>query len=356
MKISTCLICCVLSLLSMSNSYGFFWSKSSIPSYEKNFHYAFKPGELASYKELDSIIEKRKQEVVVFNSVVEEKNTEIQEMNTVLQNQYGVHPSRVYSYNSTNLTIYVTIEKDGEKKILPHRIFVTPEEGDAFVKILLGKQTSIQQVILLNAMLEEKRLELTNAQNVMQSFFLIDPSKKYVLDEKEENIYEVRPPKTKEQIKAEKEAYRKNKEKAKKEAEAAKKQKKAAAKKAREEAEAKKKALKLEKKHLEAEIEKSEDILDDCKDQLKVQQARLEDSKEELASLEKKLAKVKSQKPSESNTKKINELTKEISKYKQIISVRNGNVLNSINNISVAEKNISIHKKKLDAFCKANNL
>lgn len=341
-------------MLSIICTTTYAWFDFTEKQYDEVLHRSLEREEIPQFKKLFGICEEKQQEVDVFTRVLLEKKEELENYDTILSTQYGVSSSRSYTYNPTNLTIYVVIPEKGETKTLPHRIFVTKEEGDSFLKIIIGKKIVVEQLDLLDELCKEKQQELTSVQGILNSAFLVKPDKKYKFDESSRKIYELRKRKTQEEIKAEKEALRKKQEEVELKIKAAEEKKRKEEAKAKAEAKAKKEAaekVKREKKErykkLSEQVELSEEHLSDIKKKYLRAEKELKDSKEKLDELKKEYSALQiKKKPIE----RLQRQQKKLDECHRLVALNEKNLIHIKGKLNEAEKKFNQALKELNEF------
>ncbi len=254
----------------------------------------------------------RAEEITVLSRIIDEKRGEWRDLGKELKQRFAISESGTYTFNATNLTIYLVLtngiagSSPSRPVFRPHHAFPSQEDAEDFLRLVAARNITSAQIDTFLSVLEEKRQEHRLSEMYLDKNFGIKPEKKYRFDAETGELFEITAVPSASQAKAVRESKRKAdemaKEKARAEAEAkaaAEKKAKAekeraeklAAEKARQEAEAKAAAEKKAK----AERERIEKLAAEKARQEAEAKAAAEKAAREKAAKDAKIAKEKAE-------------------------------------------------------------
>ena len=154
------------------------------------------PWRVEKFKKAVAYRTQRSEEIIVLQRLVDEKKEELASLNKTLIAEYEIDPSLNYAYDAATLTIQkVEAAAGSETPIkIPHRKLADEDAGKAFVRIVVARQLTIQQIDTFQTVLGEKQLEYRRAEDVLKTTFGIQPDRNYRFDEEKRTIFEVVPP------------------------------------------------------------------------------------------------------------------------------------------------------------------
>lgn len=143
--------------------------------------------------ELAKLRQSCKEEHTVLTRLKLEKNKEMVNLLKRLNDEYGVYSDKSYSYNSTNMTLYIVVTNnvDSSISLQKTRVFNTESESLEFLRLLVARNITNRQIESINEMLKEKEIEFNKIVTYLENYFGVDRNKKYRFEESTGTLYEV---------------------------------------------------------------------------------------------------------------------------------------------------------------------
>lgn len=188
--------------------------KSPEPKHAERVVKVLTPAEAERLVRLNQMRRERQDELTILGRLSGEKQSELESFNVKLSKEYGIDDQRVYTYDATNRTVYLLLPSEGQPaaaggtvaakggvqtnavavaaaaRRLPHRVFPTAEESQAFAQLVVAKKLTQQQLDVFATVEREKRLELAQVQGLLKKELGIDPQRNYRFEEETRKLYE----------------------------------------------------------------------------------------------------------------------------------------------------------------------
>lgn len=138
----------------------------------------------------------RSEELRVLSRLVEEKNGELKGFDSELRTMFAMSDDALYSYNSTNRTLYLisTNVADGATAdvpaLVPHHVFPNDDDAGDFLRTLSAKQITRRQIETFREVIREKRDEYRLTDKYLADKYGIKADRKYRFDDKTGELFE----------------------------------------------------------------------------------------------------------------------------------------------------------------------
>lgn len=145
------------------------------------------------FSELAKLRQHCKEEYTILSRLKIEKDKEIVNLSERLSDEYGIYSDKSYSYNSTNMTLYLVVTNNPNASISLEkaREFKNESESVEFLRLLTARNITNRQIQSINEMLKEKEIEFNKIVTYLENHFGVDRNKKYRFDENTGNLYDV---------------------------------------------------------------------------------------------------------------------------------------------------------------------
>lgn len=183
----------VLIILTTSTTlYGWSFFKKSNTTKER-LVVTLKNESATKFSELAKLRQLCKEEYTVLKRLKSEKNSEMVNLSERLRDEYGIYPDKSYSYNSTNMTLYLVITNNTSTSVSLEKAkeFKNESESFEFLRVLTARNITNRQIESINEMLKEKEIEFNKIVTYLENYFGVDRNKKYRFDESTGTLYEV---------------------------------------------------------------------------------------------------------------------------------------------------------------------
>ncbi len=153
------------------------------------------PDRLSALRKLIATRDARQTEVVVLGRLAEEKAAAVAEMDRRFAGEYGIRADRNYTYDPSDATVYLLSEDparggSAEKPArLPHRVFPTDAESQAFLALMQAKQEALAARRVFLSERTAKEAALAGVLDRMGRDFNLDPSRGYRLDPPTRSVF-----------------------------------------------------------------------------------------------------------------------------------------------------------------------
>lgn len=148
-----------------------------------------------SYLEWSKVLDSSAEAAKVTARIREEKSREFDELETRLSRDYGMDPTRTYTFDPNSKTIYLEVPatEDSPARRLPHRVFPDDADMNEFVRLLLEKQKILSQRDVLVQLEAENIRKQEWASVTLMREYLIKTNGQYRYDVPSHTLYEITP-------------------------------------------------------------------------------------------------------------------------------------------------------------------
>ena len=179
---------------------GWFTDSPSPPRRREEKVAVLSPQRTARLRTLCAERDAREAEIAVLRRLSDEKSATVEEVTRRFSGEYGIRPDRNYTYDPDSLTLFLLSpdpRHGGPPEAparLPHRVFPTDEEAQAFRALMSEKDAALAAKAVFDATLAQKEAALRETLGTMQVEFNLDVARTYRLDPDMRSVWMELPP------------------------------------------------------------------------------------------------------------------------------------------------------------------